>query len=55
MPGWDEDDDEIGIPAGLFDSDFDETPSLHIMIASKAKWYQILDGIAQYDEFPEEW
>lgn len=28
-------------------------PKEHIFVGSKAEWYQILDDLAQYDEFPE--
>jgi hypothetical protein len=55
MPGWDEEDDEIAIPAGLFDEGLDVEPSLHIMTESKAEWFQITDDNVQYKEFPDDW
>ncbi len=55
LPGQDEEDDEVKIPAGLFDQDFDVAPELHIMTASKAIWFQIHDQLSQYEEFPEDW
>lgn len=55
LPGWSEEDDEIGIPAGLFDEGLDVKPSLHIMTGSKADWFEIQDDIPQFEEFPEEW
>ncbi len=55
LPGWDEEDDEVGIPAGLFDEGLDVSPSLHIMTASKASWHEISGNIPQYEEFPDDW
>ena len=55
LPGWDEEDDEVGIPAGLFDGDISSHPDIHIMVGSKAPWYEIQDNLPQHDEFPEEW
>lgn len=55
MPGWDEEDDHVGIPAGLFDEGLDVGPSLHIMTGSKAEWFAIADQIEQFEEFPEDW
>jgi hypothetical protein len=54
LPGWDAQEDEIGIPAGLFD-DLDVAPSLHIMTGSKADWFEISDEVAAYHEFPDDW
>ena len=55
MPGWDEEDNEIGIPAGLFDEGFDVPPGLHIMTAFKAEWFEITDKVVQHKEFPDDW
>ena len=40
-------------PAGNFDDDFAERPLAHIFVASKAPWYQIADGLPQFDAYPE--
>ena len=48
-------DGEVGIPAGLLDRDPGARPSLHIMVASKAPWYELSDEVVRYDEFPDEW
>ena len=55
LPGWNEVDDEIGIPAGLFDEGLDVEPGLHIMPRSKASWYRITDDVVQHKEFPDDW
>lgn len=55
LPGWDAEDDEVKVPAGLFDQDFDVVPQLHIMTSSKAKWHEISDSLPQHLEFPEDW
>ena len=55
LPGWNLEDDEIGIPAGLFDHDPGARPSLHIMVGSKAAWHDISDDLPSYDEFPDDW
>lgn len=55
LPGWSEEEDEVGVPAGLLDENFAVSPSLHIMTGSKACWYEIHDEVAQYPEFPDDW
>lgn len=55
LPGWNEEDDEVGIPAGLFDQDPGRRPSLHIMVGSKACWYEIADDLPKHETFPAEW
>jgi hypothetical protein len=55
LPGWDEEDDEVGIPAGLFDEGLATRPGLHIMTDSKAAWYDIADDIEQFQAFPPDW
>ena len=55
LPGLNEADGEVGIPAGLLDQDPGARPSLHIMVSSKAPWYEISDSVVQHDEFPDAW
>ncbi len=55
LPGWDEEDDHVGIPAGLFDEGMVTKPELHIMTGSKAEWFDIKDDIDQFEEFPVDW
>ena len=55
LPGLNEEDAEVGIPAGLLDQDPGARPSLHIMAGSKAPWYEIGDVAPRYEEFPEDW
>ena len=55
LPGLNEEDGEVGIPAGLLDEDPVTRPSLHIMVGSKAPWYEICDELPCHDEFPDGW
>ena len=55
VPFLNKEDGEVGIPAGLLDQDPGVRPSLHIMVGSKAPWYEISDDVDGYDEFPDEW
>lgn len=55
LPGWNEDDDEVGIPAGLLDQDPGAQPSLHIIVGSKAPWHEIGDDLPRYETFPDSW
>lgn len=54
LPGWDEEDNHVGIPAGLFDN-LDQKPQLQIMTDSKADWFEVVADIPAYGEFPEDW
>ena len=38
------------VPAGAFDADPGARPMAHIFTASKAPWFEITDGIPQYEE-----
>jgi hypothetical protein len=42
----------VVIPAGGVDDDPGGREREHIFVASKAPWYEIADGLAQYDEYP---
>ncbi len=44
----------IGVPLGGIDQDLGVCPIMNIFVASKAPWYEITDGLPQYDEFPPE-
>jgi hypothetical protein len=39
-----------GVPAGLLDGDPGVRPALHISVASKASWWEILDDLPQFEE-----
>jgi hypothetical protein len=40
------------IPAGSLDSDPGARPSAHIFVGSKASWFDITDGLPQFQEMP---
>jgi hypothetical protein len=40
------------VPMGSFDDDPRVRPAFHIYVGSKAPWYEIADGLPQYDEMP---
>lgn len=44
--------DHVGIPAGALDDDADVRPALHFFVAEKAPWFEITDGLVQFDGFP---
>ena len=54
LPGWDEEDNHIGIPAGLFDN-LSTPPALQIMTDSKPEWSKLRDDLPSHGEFPEDW
>jgi hypothetical protein len=41
----------VSIPAGLLDDDPGVRPILHTFVASKAPWWEIADGLKQYDRW----
>ena len=45
-------DEEVCMPAGSIDGDPGVRPSVHIFVGSKAPWYEIADGLPQFDRFP---
>ncbi|MCR9212681.1 MAG: GFA family protein [Proteobacteria bacterium] len=46
--------DHISILAGTFDGDFDKKTTRHIFVADKKDYYDINDGLPQFDTYPEE-
>jgi hypothetical protein len=44
--------DKVFVPAGLLEGDVDVKPAAHIFVASKAGWYEITDGLPQFDAYP---
>lgn len=44
--------DYIGLPLGGLEQDPGNRIHAHIMVASKAPWFEISDGLLQYDEWP---
>jgi len=44
--------DKAFVPAGPFDRDPGLRPALHLFAASKAPWWEIEDGLPQFDAFP---
>ena|SRR5579883_1037025 len=41
----------VSIPAGLLDDDPGVRPVLHVFTASKAPWWDIKDGLKQYEKW----
>lgn len=50
---FDEDPDIIYLTMGTLDGDPPHPEPFHIFVGSKAPWYSITDGLAQYDEWRE--
>jgi hypothetical protein len=50
MPRVDHARDKVIIPAGSFDGDPGVRPSRHIFVGSKAPWFEISDGLPQFQE-----
>ncbi len=46
--------DSVSILAGAFDGDFDRKTIRHIFVADKKDYYDITDGLPQFDTYPEE-
>ena len=44
--------DIIGLPLGGVVGDLGPRPAFHIFVGSKTPWYEIRDGLPQYDELP---
>jgi len=49
---FDHDPSSYGLPFGALDDDPGVKPRFHIFVASKAPWFEITDGLPQYDELP---
>jgi hypothetical protein len=47
-----EDGGEVNIPAGTLDDDPGVRPIVHIFVGAKAPWFEIEDGLPQFEEFP---
>ncbi len=39
------------VPAGLLDDDPEVRPALHLFVGSKAPWWEITDGLPQYQKW----
>ena len=52
MPVLEGDGAHVIIPAGALDDDPTIRPIVHIHTASRAPWYEISDGLPQFDAFP---
>jgi len=44
--------DYIGLPIDALEQDPGNRPIMNIFVGSKAPWYEITDGLAQYDQWP---
>jgi hypothetical protein len=44
--------DELGLALGTLDDDPRVKPQFHVHVASKAPWYEITDGLPQFDTDP---
>jgi len=42
----------VHLAIGTLDEDPGIRPSAHIFVGSKAVWFEITDGLPQYDRFP---
>ena len=49
---FDNNPDFIGLPLGGLEQDPGTRPQANIFVGSKAPWYEITDGLPQYDEWP---
>lgn len=50
MPAIYETQDRVSIPAGTLDDDPGIRPLVHLFAAYKPAWYEIADGLAEFDE-----
>ena len=41
-----------GIPIGRLDGDPGVRPAVHVFVRSKADWFEITDGLLQYEQLP---
>ena len=44
---------EVFVPASCLDGDVRLPEPVHIFVGSKASWYEIADGLAQFDQYPQ--
>jgi hypothetical protein len=49
---WDPDPENYGLALGTLATDPGGRPACHIFVGSKAPWYEITDGLPQFEEFP---
>ena len=47
-----DDQQTLGVPLALFDTDPGVQPQMHIWVGSKAPWHEICDGLPQFDGPP---
>ena len=52
MPVVEAADEHVIIPAGSLDDDPGVRPIVHIFTGSKAAWFEITDGLPQFEKFP---
>ena len=52
MPVLEDDGAQVNIPAGTLDDDPGVRPIVHIFTGSKAPWFDIVDGLPQFNTFP---
>ena len=50
---FDHDRSVYGLPLGALDDDPRVKPGMHVFVGSKAPWYDITDGLPQYQTLPE--
>ncbi|MEM8731465.1 MAG: GFA family protein [Pseudomonadota bacterium] len=48
-------DDRISVSLGAFDDPTGVTLDMHIFVADKGDYYDIADGLPQYNAYPEKW
>lgn len=44
---------KVHVPMGTLSDPPSMKPSMHIFVGSKAPWYEILDDLPQFEEFPD--
>jgi len=49
---WSPEPDSYGLAIGTLATDPGQRPRCHIYVGSKAPWFEITDGLPQYEEFP---
>jgi hypothetical protein len=48
---WDGDPERYGLALGTLDGDPGVRPSCHVFVGSKAPWFEIADGLPQFEAF----
>lgn len=49
---WDGDPEHYGLALGTLDDDPGVRPACHVFAGSKAPWFEITDGLPQFEAFP---